>query len=433
MSSAEESALHYRLITPEQLAAQGGSLSPEQHQELQHFIVQQSSPQPQDDQGAQPSHQDTLLRSLVARLDSLQEQNQQLQAQLQTASSLSASSASPSVTIDWNEGLKFFKQASDTSSHSSKSKIKVKEPETFDGSRSLTTGKGDVNTFIAQITNYVADTSGWDDDRHRVRVCTSYMRGQAFLWVSSYLQLPEDTLTKDEYAWLSNFELFKKKLLVTFGDPDKAAADSRRLNLLRQTGAASLYAAEFRRLALSLNWGDEALKYHFVNGLKEELKDELARLDPIDSLDTLIERVVILDNRAFMRRLQRNNRSYTPTLSSVPTTRSFSSPSPATAPVVAPEDRMQIDANRRPVKRGPLSQAEKDYRRRNNLCSFCGAAGHFADGCPVLAARDRKPRPALRTAATTATFQISPAPTEDDVATIAEESGNDQRPTSEEQ
>src|SRR5712675_493410 len=33
-------------------------------------------------------------------------------------------------------------------------------------------------------------------------------------------------------------------------------------------------------------------------------------------------------------------------------------------------------------KFGPLSQEEKDRRRRNNLCSYCGGQNHFADRCP---------------------------------------------------
>src|SRR5712672_2239532 len=33
-------------------------------------------------------------------------------------------------------------------------------------------------------------------------------------------------------------------------------------------------------------------------------------------------------------------------------------------------------------KFGPLSQEEKDRRRRNNLCSYCGGQNHFADWCP---------------------------------------------------
>ena len=33
--------------------------------------------------------------------------------------------------------------------------------------------------------------------------------------------------------------------------------------------------------------------------------------------------------------------------------------------------------------RPPLSQEEKDKRRRLNLCLYCGRSGHFAKECPV--------------------------------------------------
>ena len=34
-------------------------------------------------------------------------------------------------------------------------------------------------------------------------------------------------------------------------------------------------------------------------------------------------------------------------------------------------------------RRGPLSQEEKERRRRLKLCLYCGEPGHFAQGCPV--------------------------------------------------
>ncbi|GAA5824397.1 hypothetical protein JCM3770_004588 [Rhodotorula araucariae] len=382
--SAEETTVQLGLISNEQLANQGGALDSTQHAQLQQHLASLFTPAPTD--AAVPTD---MIQALVSRLDALQVQNEQLQAQLAAlrTSPTSTAGSAPSLTIDWNEAVKFFKQATSQDSTNHASKIKVKEPETYDGSRPSSTSTSDVNTFLAQITNYVADTTGWKDDRHRVRVCASYLRGNAYLWVSSYLQLPEETLLKPEYSWVSNFNLFKEKLLVTFGDPNKATADARRLSLLRQTGAAWLYAAEFRRLTLSLNWGDEALKYYFVNGLKEELKDELARLDLIDSLDTLIERVTTLDNRAFMRRLQqRSTRACTPYApASAPVLLRFT---PSTNPAIPAEDRMQIDSTRKLPCRSPLTQEEKDRRRKNNLCSFCGSAGHFVDACYILAARD---------------------------------------------
>ena len=40
---------------------------------------------------------------------------------------------------------------------------------------------------------------------------------------------------------------------------------------------------------------------------------------------------------------------------------------------------MEIDAAHR---RGPLSEAEKQRRRANRLCLYCGGPGHIAIHCP---------------------------------------------------
>jgi 6-phosphogluconolactonase/glucosamine-6-phosphate isomerase/deaminase len=40
---------------------------------------------------------------------------------------------------------------------------------------------------------------------------------------------------------------------------------------------------------------------------------------------------------------------------------------------------MEIDTTRR---RGPLSEEEKQRRRANRLCLYCGGPGHIAMNCP---------------------------------------------------
>ena len=42
-------------------------------------------------------------------------------------------------------------------------------------------------------------------------------------------------------------------------------------------------------------------------------------------------------------------------------------------------DLSAVEVNK---KQGPLTQADKDYRRANGLCLYCGAKGHFASVCP---------------------------------------------------
>jgi hypothetical protein len=41
-------------------------------------------------------------------------------------------------------------------------------------------------------------------------------------------------------------------------------------------------------------------------------------------------------------------------------------------------------------KRGPLSEAEKERRKSNNLCLYCAAPDHKLADCPVKPAKSGK-------------------------------------------
>jgi hypothetical protein len=46
---------------------------------------------------------------------------------------------------------------------------------------------------------------------------------------------------------------------------------------------------------------------------------------------------------------------------------------------------------------GPLSQAKKDSRRRENLCGYCGGTDHFRAACPALQQPQGKAKPGKAT------------------------------------
>ncbi|GAA6005336.1 hypothetical protein JCM11491_002662 [Sporobolomyces phaffii] len=343
------------------------------------------------------------------------EHTQSGQNELSALRNLSPAHPTPVTPVDWAAVARTFAAAIPSPSSDTPiapSNIRVKEPETFDGSRSK-----DVRTFIAQIDSYVRDTPEWTDEHHKVRVCSSFLRGQAHRFVSSHLALSEHELEKPEHAWLRDFDAYKAKLLTTFSDPDQAASDARKLVRLRQTGAAWIYVAQFRRLSHSLNWGSNALKFYFIEGLSEEIKDELARLDKVEDFEKLVDRVVTLDNRAFYRRLERNGNARA---SLTPHRAPASLPS---ALPVAAEDRMQIDASRKVASnaagsraRGPLTPSEKRYRKVNNLCGYCGSKGHCANDndCPALKAKNARSLPARRIVTVTIPSAHAHSPTMED-------------------
>ena len=49
---------------------------------------------------------------------------------------------------------------------------------------------------------------------------------------------------------------------------------------------------------------------------------------------------------------------------------------------------MEVDA----VKHHPLTNSERERRKKNNLCLYCGNAGHKVNDCPELAKKLLRPR-----------------------------------------
>ena len=120
----------------------------------------------------------------------------------------------------------------------------------------------------------------------------------------------------------------------------------------------------------------------FQYGFRNDAKDLLLTFpeDP-KSLTEAISRAVRCDNRLFERRSERQQlmvRSrLEPTYASVATI-PLSKKSSNITPMGAPTP-MEIEATRR---RGPLSDEEKQRRRANRLCLYCGGPAHIAINFP---------------------------------------------------
>jgi hypothetical protein len=82
-------------------------------------------------------------------------------------------------------------------------------------------------------------------------------------------------------------------------------AAASKLMELRQKGPASTYARLFREIALPLGWKDQALMPLFYRGLKDGVKDELCMKDRPEELDEYIALAVAIDNRQYIRRLEK--------------------------------------------------------------------------------------------------------------------------------
>jgi len=120
--------------------------------------------------------------------------------------------------------------------------VKPPKPDFFDGARTKLRGFLTQMDMQLRIINCV-------EEADKVIYASTYLRGQAFEWFEPYIREFNEKPMKD---WgdvtkdlFTSYKVFKKKLEMTFRDIDATRTAERRLRRLRQTGLASIYAAEF--------------------------------------------------------------------------------------------------------------------------------------------------------------------------------------------
>lgn len=268
--------------------------------------------------------------------------------------------------------------------HTTSREPKVKDPETFHGQRNT------LNSFLTECELiFELQPSRFANDRTKVSYMISLFRGTPLLAVRPLLsQQPRPIM-------LEVFTLFVEYLQTNYGDPDEKGTARRKLKSLRQVGPASSYFAEFQQYIAILGWKDQdPIVDRAIDGLRPYLKDEVARtgLQP-RSLSDLISFIVPLDNRLYERDQERRRETKEPNSRDMKlfTSSGTSTLTASTRPW--PNDgqytRSAPISTTRPGKppnpsfqRGPLSKEERQRRKDNNLCLYCGNPGHLAQACP---------------------------------------------------
>ena len=108
-------------------------------------------------------------------------------------------------------------------------------------------------------------------------------------------------------AIFESYKRFEEELWKVFRDTDEKRYTQERLASLYQTKSASIYATQFCQDSLQAGINDEGLIQLFYKGLKEEVKDELYRLDRPATLDEYIEIAIQIDDRLYVRKQQKKN------------------------------------------------------------------------------------------------------------------------------
>ncbi len=242
--------------------------------------------------------------------------------------------------------------------------------------------------FTIQDVNYPTETS-------KVNFAATFLRDSAQKWYRKARH------TNSPPPWAADFELFHKELQLIFGDPDPRGTAALHLTNLKQTRSALEYANEFRQHATEVDSSQYDLNNLFYANLKSSVKDDVYDIDKNQPLESYIKQVILADKRVYTREKEKrkesgnnssNNRNTAirPASNiSLPNRRPPSTPFPPTSssnsvPVPMDLDTLQATPARPRRSFGKLTQGQRDYRRDNNLCLYCGLVGHQVSNCPSL-------------------------------------------------
>jgi Ty3 transposon capsid-like protein len=238
-------------------------------------------------------------------------------------------------------------------------------PEPFDGTKRL------LDLFITQVKLIIQiQPSRFSTDRQKVLFTASFLRGPAAKWFQPLF------VQDNPSELLDDFPKFIESLNTAFGGINDTHSAVSLITHLKQSNSVANYAAEFKQLAPYTKWNDEALTYQFYQGLKDNVKDELARCQRPTTLQGLISIATNIDNRIYERITERNynrpKKHFYPNINHDITPKSI--------------EKMEIDLAKfqHPSKpRKHLTFKERQHRITNKLCLYCGKSDHTINACPL--------------------------------------------------
>lgn len=241
---------------------------------------------------------------------------------------------------------------------------RLSDPDFFNGNRSHT------STYLTQVKMVISgNPSRFPTEKSKILYAASYLRGAAFSWIQPHL----DSITS---PLILSFENFAQGITNQFGQKDDKSTAERDIYSLRQTGSVSSYATDFTRISSRLSWNDAAYMSQFYRNLKPAIKDEMMTFDKPVNLEALISLALRIDNRLYERKVERQSESR------------FYDPTPRTHDTYD-NTNYSDDSNYHPMEigalktayRGKVSFEERERRRNQNLCAYCGSSDHVIDKC----------------------------------------------------
>ena len=129
----------------------------------------------------------------------------------------------------------------------------------------------------------------------------SFLKGTALDYFKPFLDTPDD-----EPAWLKDYELFVKELLLNFGPYDALADAKVELDalIMKDSHKATRFFVDFFQLSMLCDYNDRALLQKAYSALPKRVKDEMTHFDHPSMLQELRDLVLRIDQRYWERKAE---------------------------------------------------------------------------------------------------------------------------------
>ena len=232
--------------------------------------------------------------------------------------------------------------------------------------------------FLSQLRIFfVLQPNRYSTDLHKSYYLGMRCEGPAAVWFNGIVSKP------DSHVALGVFDHLLAQFQLIFDDPTRLQDAERKLLSFKQ-GKRSVAAMvpDFQTLVFVTGWPPEHLFRIFLNALNENVKDELLKESRPPVFNDFILRAIAIDRQLTERNQDRQ--VHRPpqqqlNLVQVPVPPAAAALPPPAAAAVHPA----VALNAANVARapGPLTAAERQHRIQNNLCMYCGVAGHQQISC----------------------------------------------------
>ena len=258
-------------------------------------------------------------------------------------------------------------------------RVKIPDPQPFKGDPKT------ARTFIAQLTSKVMGSEFEDNELLRVRYATALIHGDAAEWLVTFIG------TDGVSYEFSSYIDFVRKFKTQFVDPNPRATAARKLFALKQ-GQEDIqtYLTKVIPIAREADLGLVATKEIIKGNLNEKSRQYLMLASANLSDETLQDENLVQFKERIGRVIRRlENETSSSAIHAILrtdarhalSTKTVADPPKFTHPTYtksgyygpAPMDIGRV--------RGPLTSEEKQRRRTQGLCLYCGKSGHLVKDC----------------------------------------------------